>query len=330
MSDPLKTHGESEVFDNFIPRSYIATYYPQVKDLKKLVTVAEQVHVAYNKDECIDIDFLASSSDLNHETVENIAIFHFQSTVAKVFLESFPKGDANILDIGGGPTIYQHIALSLSAQHITHSEYLEANREETLHWLRNKENPHDWDDYFALIKEMLRVNSGFQSVLKSQLQSGDSQVVQQAEKIKKIIEDADVESYKQLVRTCIDADVIHGDIFHSELAFKESKVDFFDVVTANFVVESATAEKEKWLLGMQNIVAHIKPGGYLVQTAIRNSAWYQVGNRKIPAVQIIEKDVEDFCAHNNLKIITMLCLEGSDFDKVGYDGMIFILAQKQI
>ena len=79
---------------------------------------------------------------------------------------------------------------------------------------------------------------------------------------------------------------------------------------------------------MQNMISQLRVGGLLVQSAIRNSSWYQVGEKKVRAFPVAEEDFVSFCKQNSLQIIYLLSLDGSDKSVSGYDGMIFLVAQK--
>jgi hypothetical protein len=65
-------------------------------------------------------------------------------------------------------------------------------------------------------------------------------------------------------------------------------------------------------------------------TAIRNASWYQDGlsEEKMPAVKVTEEDIKDILQKNHFRIINLEVLEGSEKEAVGYDGMVFVFAQK--
>ena len=108
-------------------------------------------------------------------------------------------------------------------------------------------------------------------------------------------------------------------------ATRESAIE---LVTSNFTIESATSDKDKWRDGMQHIMDKVKSCGYLAISAIRNSSWYKVGGEKMPAVAINETELAEVLTANGFKILDQRVLEGSNKEKDGYDGMIFIFACK--
>lgn len=113
-----------------------------------------------------------------------------------------------------------------------------------------------------------------------------------------------------------------------DLVNSSSREAAIQVVTSNFTIESATDDKNKWQQGMINIMKKVGPSGFLSLSAIRNSTWYKVGQERMPAVSVNENDLAKILEDNDFRIIELKSLEGSDSNKVGYDGMIFVLAQK--
>ena len=136
----------------FDPREYIQKYYSPVEDPEGMAQIALTMN--QDSDGNYIIDEISQSSKVSHEIIENVAIFDFFRVVTEHFLEEFPNGNAGILDIGGGPTIYQHIGLSLIADSTIHSDYLEANRDEITLWLSSNNDSYNWDSYFALAQHL--------------------------------------------------------------------------------------------------------------------------------------------------------------------------------
>ena len=315
---------ESVFEDKFNAREYIETYYPAFTEIDTFLLVAKKMHE--NPEGNYVIDAIAEETGTQHELIENVAVFDFYRVIVEHLLEEFPAGDARILDVGGGPTIYQHIGLCLIAEHITHSEYLEKNRQEVLLWLEKEEEAHIWDSYFTLVQQLFKTGQ-IPQILKRQSGWGSVRSLLHARKIQKVLDAANVDSFKHLLRTRVGTDVVHGDIFQADLALKNGQ-NTYDVVTSNFVAESATTELEQWRNGMKNLISHVRPGGYFVQTAIKNAHWYQVGKERLPAVAVDQGMISEICEREGCRVIYQKVLEGSDTDVVGYDGMIFTLAQK--
>ena len=329
---------EQRVFrEKFDPRDYIQTYYPESIDTPLLLRVLQGMHGRHPSAN-IDIRDLAANVDISHETAENLLIFDFQRVVAKNVLKAFPRDHINVLDVGGGPTIYQHIAISLEAGSITHSEFLEQNRDEAQKWVSDAEGAYNWDAYLNLMQKMLQNDPEYQDILNQQTQSEEEQIRSHALQVKNIIESPDITELKKYVRERLNGHIVHGDVFQSDLGMRNqnrydvvnssSRESSAEVITSNFTVESATGDRSVWERGMRNIMGKVKPGGFLALTAIRNAEWYKVGEEKMPAVKIDEGDITSICKEGGFQMQELRILKGSHKETVGYDGMIFVLARK--
>ncbi len=329
---------DKEVFEKgFDPREYIKTYYPIPPDSAKILWASEIIKQDYSKNSKIDIKQMVEKFNVSPEIAENIAIFDFQKNVAKKLLLEYPQDNIEVLDVGGGPTVYQHIAMSLQAGNITHSEFLEQNRKEVTSWLNKEEGSYNWDGYFDLIKNMFNKDEEYQQILNQQLQSEDEKTKNHAVLVKSLLE-GDTENLKSHLRKELGQNVVKGDVFKPDLGLENPKQ--YDVIsqeregsvemlTSNFTIESATGDRAKWEQGMQNITAQIKNKGFLALTAIRNAEWYAVGKEKMPAVKVNENDLKEILEKEGFEIVEMRILEGSDQENVGYDGMVFVFAQKK-
>lgn len=329
---------DKEVFEKgFNPKEYMKTYYPVPPDSTKILWVSEIIKQDYSKNPRLNIKQIVEKFNVSPEIAENIAIFDFQKNVAKKLLLEYPQDSIEVLDVGGGPTVYQHIAMSLQAGNITHSEFLEQNRAEVTNWINQEEGSYNWDGYFDLIKMMFNKDEEYQQILNHQLKSEDEKTKNHAILVKSLLE-GDTENLKAHLRKELGQNVVQGDVFRSDLGLQDSKQydvasqgreGSVEMLTSNFTIESATGDRVKWEQGMKNITAQIKNKGFLALTAIRNAEWYAVGKEKMPAVKVNENDLKEILEKEGFEIVEMRILEGSDKEKVGYDGMVFVFAQKK-
>ena len=321
----LEEEATKAIFDvKFNGLEYIRTYYPDITDVEILLTIMYLLHT--NADGNYVIDSISRKTLAQREVIENIAIFDFYREVVERFLREFPLGDIRVLDIGGGPTIYQHIGLSLVASHITHAEFLESNRAEVISWLREEDRAHNWDTYFMLVQELFKYGH-IPTIISDQISSGDERIKSHALLIENALKSSTAEAFKDLVRACIGGDVVHCDMFQDGLGLTETSAPYH-VVTSNFVAESAAQSLRQWEQGVRNMLSLVAPGGYFVQTAIKNATWYQVGTERLPAVAVSQEMINEKFEKQGFEIIYEKVLEGSAADVVGYDGMIFTLARK--
>lgn len=337
-TQPVSIDTDKEVFENgFDPKEYMKTYYPIPPDSAKILWASEIFKQDYSKNPKINLKQMVEIFNVTPEIAENIAIFDFQKNVAKKLLLEYPQDNIEVLDVGGGPTIYQHIAMSLQAGNITHSEFLEQNRAEVTSWINKEESSYNWDGYFDLIKTMFSKDEEYQQILNQQLKSENEETKNHAILVKSLL-DGDTENFKAHLRKALSQNVVQGDVFRSDLGLQNSKQydavnqgreGSVEMLTSNFTIESATGDRTKWEQGMKNITAQIKNKGFLALTAIRNAEWYAVGKEKMPAVKVNENDLKEILEKEGFEIIEMRILEGSDQESVGYDGMVFVFAQKK-
>ncbi len=310
--------------EKFDPLKYIKTYYPDVTDLEQLLIIMYLLHTNAGGDYVVDVISKRASTD--REFVENVAIFDFYREVVELLLPQFPYGNAKILDIGGGPTIYQHIAISVLSQHITHAEFLEVNRKEVIAWLNREERAHTWDAYFKLVQELFKYGN-VPRTLQQQAYSPEEEVRERAVYVQSLLDQSNLDKFKHHVRSCLESRVVHGDIFQSDLGLANQTL-VYDIVTGNFVVESVASHVNEWNVAMRNVLSKVKPGGYFMQTAIKKASWYQVGDERLPATRIDQRLINDKLAEEGFGVIYQKIVEGSDAAVIGYDGMIFTFAQR--
>ena len=104
----------------------------------------------------------------------------------------------------------------------------------------------------------------------------------------------------------------------------------YDVVLTNFCAESATSDREQWRVYMTNIVSVLKPGGWLVMSALKGATCYAVGPRTFPAVEIIEDDLTELLEDTGFpaKGIEVRTV-AADRPTREYQGLMLAVAQKE-
>ena len=326
---------EKETFEKgFDPKAYMQLYYPVPPDAEKILWVAEIVNHNYRENPRMNLQQMVEKFNVSPEIAENIAIFDFQKAVAKRLLVAYPQDNIDVLDVGGGPTVYQHIAMSLQAGNITHSEFLEQHRKEVMSWLNNEPSAYNWDGYFNLIRTMFRKDEEYQKIISEQLESEDEATKNHAILVRSLLE-GNTENFKTHLRKELGQNIVPGDVFSADLGLEkqydvatQGREGTVEMLTSNFTIESATGDRAKWEQGMKNICAKIKNGGFLALTAIRNAEWYAVGEEKMPAVKVNEDDLREILEKEGFEIQELRVLEGSNQENIGYDGMVFVFAKK--
>lgn len=225
---------------------------------------------------------------------ENLALLRFLvDTYRKI-----PKGGA-LLDFGGGPTIYPLISAVARVDEIHFSDYLEANLEEVRRWIAAEPTAFDWD---AFIRKALELETARPST--------DAEVVGRANEIR--------ERVTRLLRC--DA---------SRTPPVEDSNRLYDVLLTNFCAESATSDRREWRTYMANILSLLKPGGWLVISALTGATRYLVGARSFPAVDISEGELIDLLQEHGFPRsgIEMRCVS-ADRATRDYKGLMLAIARK--
>ncbi|MCA9380641.1 hypothetical protein KC678_00050 [Candidatus Dojkabacteria bacterium] len=305
---------ESALFqNNFSAQSYLHTYYPDKFDINEYLNTSKILYNLFSKsNSLIEINSIKEETNLREEEIENIAILNFLEKVV-IYLLGKNKNNFLVLDVGGGPTIYQHIFNSLIAKCIIHTDFLEENRAEVIKWRDTTEGSYSWLSYIDLVKKIMESSNDIN--------------------LKNYSKNIDTTSLRSRLKRKLKF-IKFGDVFDFNLGLDEATINYIkknkgvDLLTSNFTVESATSSTKRWVEGMINIINFVKVDGYISISAISNAYWYQVGTKKLPAAAITLKDLTQFLKKHNFEIIFHYNLHGSEKEKVGYDGMLFVFARK--
>jgi len=189
---------------------------------------------------------------------ENLALLRFLAeTWARL-----PKGGV-LLDFGGGPAIYSLISAATRVDEIHFADYLDTNLDEVRRWLADEPLAFDWDDF---IRTALEIETGGSCV------------------------DQDVERRAREIRACVTR-VMSCDASRTPPIARPHRL--YDVLSTSFCAESATSDRAQWQAYMANIVSVLKPGGWLVMSALEGATRYAVGPHAFPAVNVSARDLAD-------------------------------------
>lgn len=225
---------------------------------------------------------------------ENLALLRF---LVEVF-QGLPDCQT-LLDFGGGPTIYPLISAVNRVAEIHFADYLEVNLCEVRRWIERDPAAFDWTPFIA---KALEIETGRPCAA--------PEVALRAEEIRK------------RVRRVLRCD-----------ASRTPPIDDlrapYDVVLSNFCAESATSDRAQWQAYVANIASVLKPGGWLVTTALKRSTQYRVGARTFPAVDISEADLSEILEECGFprKGIEVRSV-AADRPSRDYEGLILAVAGK--
>lgn len=203
-----------------------------------------------------------------------------------------------LLELGGGPTIYQLISASSCAKKIIFSEYLDVCRQEIIKCIKGDPESFNWDPYFEY-------------VCKKESEAGKSFSVDTLK--------------KRLFSRITETDIVECNLF-SERILPEKYAKQYPVVSSNFCAESITDNENVFQSVIKKITQTIEPGGYLVMSLIRMANSYKAGDNFFPAYPVDEDYISDLLRENGCNIILIDSINaehGRD-----YSGLICLAAVK--
>ena len=225
---------------------------------------------------------------------ENLALLRF---LVDTYRDLPPGG--TLLDFGGGPTIYPLISAADKVREIHFADYLEANLAEVRRWLLGDAEAFDWHPFIRTALEM-----------ETSTAATEEQVERRAEQIR--------ERVTRLIR-CDASRTPPIPWLHR----------LYDVVLTNFCAESATSDRSEWREYMANIASVLKPGGWLVISALKGATCYAVGPHSFPAVDIQEDDLLTLLADTGFSEAGVQVRSVSaDRSTRDYEGLMLAVARK--
>lgn len=208
-----------------------------------------------------------------------------------------------MIELGGGPTIYQLLHLAPLVDEIHFSDYVDANIQEVKKWHENKTDAFDWTSFTKLALEMEKGK-----------QVSKKQVLER----------------ENILRSKITK-YIHCDALKKRPLGKHNRM--YNIVDSTFVAEGITNSKVKWNNAIGNILSLVKPGGFLILNSVTGADYWKSGQSKYVAASVTETDIMKALQTRNAQILYQSSIEAVVTDRFskkyeGYQGMSFIIAQK--
>jgi len=199
----------------------------------------------------------------------------------------------SMLEVGGGPTIYQLISASQKIKRITFSDYLPGNLEEVRLWQQDHSEAYDWSEFFTYVQQLT--------------ENGQP-----------------ISALEEMTRRAIDQTLLYDvKAADSENALEE---DQFDVVSSCFCLDSITPDEKVLRTITRRVVDRVKQNKYLVLMALSEAQYYKVGDKTFPAVSLNEVFLERLLSEMKMKILKQGKVEHQA--EQGYNGLLMCLAQK--
>ena len=207
---------------------------------------------------------------------------------------------AEVLELGGGPTIYQLISLSKYNVEIDFAEFAPQNLEEINRWITKHKNKFSWKKYFLRVHE-LEKNNFLIPKFKSAKHHEDE--------------------LRKKIRKLISCDI------RDEFPLGTQNHRLYDIVSSHFVSESVTPSFPEWEKHLTRVTQFVRPHGYLVLSSIIQASRYKVGGRHFPAAPISQTDIYSVLKKLNFQLLDEDFVPAEQ-QAQGYTGLHMLLAQK--
>lgn len=199
---------------------------------------------------------------------------------------------STLLEIGGGPTIYQLIAAVKKINKIHFTDIDQRNIDIIKQWISN--NDCFWDQWFNY------------SIFGNKKIKNDILLATKSEVSKKII----------------DLSIL--DIANSN----NQSTNLFDIVQSTYCPESATDDISEYKRMLKNISSYLKPGGILIMAALEGAIVYKIGNKHLPAIYLDEDLINEYLTDAGFKIESIQKIVSDNSNKSKYHGFLMVKAIK--
>lgn len=198
-----------------------------------------------------------------------------------------------LLEVGGGPTIYQLASAADKIKNITFTDYLKENLDEIREWTNS--NSEFWDKFiqYALQKEG------------------------------KVVSDETVQERKEeIIRALKKIEQLDIGVLNSE---HEGE---YDIIQSNFCLESSTGDIGHYKKMLHNLSRYIKPGGVLLMTALEGAVAYKVGDKYFSAIYLDEAFATEYLNEVGFEVESIKTIFADDSECSKYRGFLFIKAKR--
>lgn len=200
----------------------------------------------------------------------------------------------SLVEVGGGPTIYQLISAVKKVNFIFFSELAQSNREEIRNFLEDK-NPFDWDIFIDYVLELEEGSDDDKDKRKNEIRS----------KVK-ILAPCDIRNAHPLSPIwCLP----------------------FDILSMHSVADAISENEEAFINNMKNALTLLKTGGFYVGMFVKNSREWKCGENWYKSFSVDEKYLTTLFPSLGLNLKDISTVD-AEFNQ-GYDGLISIFAVKE-
>jgi len=223
---------------------------------------------------------------------ENKALLRFHHE----FYSHIPQ-QKSMLEIGGGPCIYQLISVSRKVGSIVFSDLLKVNRDEIEKWVNGAAGAYNWDQYFKYVLKL----------------EGQMLTAKNLQSIKKRVQ--------KKIQTIIACDIRRN--FPLGINHKQT----FDIVSSSFCLNEISDKEQDFLKYLERAISLIRSEGYLVLVLVKNATYTKNGDQYFVNFPVNETYMGKTLVRMGLKEISIKSIP-NEFNQ-GYEGIIFITARSK-
>ena len=105
----------------------------------------------------------------------------------------------------------------------------------------------------------------------------------------------------------------------------------FDILASFYCADSIVSSKKEWENAMENMFRLVKPGGWVILSALRNTIKYKVGNTYFPSANVNERDMHRVLLKNGFdsQTINVKIIPAFDWVKEGIKSLMILKARKK-
>ncbi|GIX41149.1 MAG: hypothetical protein KatS3mg129_0882 [Leptospiraceae bacterium] len=235
------------------------------------------------------------------ENKENVYFLNFLVDCVLDIWDHWKGEKKKIIELGGGPSLFSIIPISLVAKEIHFSDFLKVNLNIIEQWI-NKKEYFNWDPIIekTLFLEQKKLNKDIETPYISQ----------------RLIEHRKEVIRRRWTKT-----------FELDLKFFSPDVEQYDLVSSHFVPECITDNQNEFLFILQNILSFSKPEGYLLLSFFLEAKYLKIGRGIYPAYNLNYEYLKKILKHFNLDIIKIQNLPS--IFHYGYKELVFVFAQNK-
>lgn len=229
---------------------------------------------------------------------ETLKIMIFMDLVCNPLIKAtFGGKKPQLLELGGGPTLYQLMNIIEHVGSVYFTDYVEDNLNEIRKWKNKQKDAFNWHD---TLKAALELKKDTVNISEKEISSLENELRNKITKIE------------------------FCDVFKKGMAIEKKG---FDIINTHFVAESATNSKKKWESAIYNMSKKLNKDGLLFMSALLGAKGsYKVLDKNFPAVELNEIDIEKTFKKTGLSLIRTKSIRFENKDN-NYEGFIFIVAK---